>query len=135
MEIERLLNFDARRPARGEKAAAARSGKARVEKACPSCSTRNHIRTTKCRACNAVLRVSPGRQQQAARAARAAGRKQKNATSIAALLNAPVRPPRSPGETAKALAKMMRKCPNCGGMNHIRVTACTACRRALRPTS
>lgn len=55
MDICRLLNPN---PSRGKPDH--RVGRRRVEKACPVCAVKNHIRTTYCRGCNYKLR-GPGR--------------------------------------------------------------------------
>ncbi len=93
MDIRSLLNHDSVPfmatcvPVKGNE----RVGKNRVEKPCPSCGKKNHIRTTNCKSCSAQLRASPSKSstrssRNSSRTSSARAPKQKG--SVAAILNA-----------------------------------------------
>lgn len=103
-----------------------RVGKERVEKSCPGCAAKNHIRTTNCKTCGLQLR-----ERTRPRAATAAKRKAAaRAAAVAAVAN---RSRANSPRAEHATDAPWRICNICDARNHIRVLLCWNCRRAMRP--
>lgn len=157
MDIGSLLNREDRLPTtlvavsvptksttRGE-----RVGKERVEKSCPSCGRKNHIRTTKCKTCGEQLRgrsraTPKAKLRRPPPASLLPPPPARRRLSVAAILTATELPDQHvpSSTTATAAAKVRaagdrttRQCRICLTRNHIRVTLCSKCRRNMRPTS